>query len=79
MDNKQDLAYGLYDTMMYNFKRHLRGGVDKHSAYNKFLNAAVALAQLDAPNPFGGHTEITDNAAAKPTKVGQKVTGVFEK
>ena len=78
MDEKQRLANSFYDTMVYNYARHTRGGVDAHSSYGKFVNAAIALAQLQMPNPFKLE-ETQDAAEVKPTKPGQKITGVVRK
>lgn len=74
--NKENYAFYHYDNMVINYQKYLRGGVGSKAAYGKFINAAIALAQLKMPNPFTyDHSE--PNAAKTPVE-GNKVTAVAE-
>ena len=72
----ENLALKYYDEMVINFKKWQKNGIDKNASHNRFINAAIALAQLNIPNPFNVKTR--DNANAVPTAVGQIVTAVKE-
>ena len=73
---KLNKAANLYGIMVKAYQRHLAGGVDKKSAYGKFVNAAIALAELDMPNPFMA-ANLADNAATRPDE-GHIVTAIYE-
>lgn len=75
MDN-QNSAYYYYDRMVFNYAKYLKGGVDKKSSYGRFLNAAIALAELNMPNPFVADN-LEDNAATRPDE-GHIVTAIYE-
>ncbi len=75
MDN-QNSAYYYYDRMVFNYAKYLKGGVDKKSSYGRFINAAIALAQLQAANPF---EHDNDPAPVRPTPDTHTFTAVVEK
>lgn len=64
--------------MLLEYRRYREGGIDKKACWNRFVNAAVALAQMQFPNPFP--TEFSPNRmnAAKTPEEGTIVTGVKE-
>ena len=76
MKEQENLAYSYYDTMMLNYRKWQRGGVDKKACHARFINAAISLARIGMPNPFS-FTETEDNAQAWPTMPGI-VTAVKE-
>ena len=74
----ENLAFHFYDTMVKNYaKSQRKNTVGTKAAYGRFMNAAIALARLQMPNPFK-FEEVEDNAHARPTEPGQIVTGVLE-
>ena len=78
-ETARKLASGYYDTMVNNYKKFLKGEIDKNSSYNRFLNAAKALAEMGLENPFTLLKQVDDPVVRPTGEKKQVATAVVKK
>lgn len=74
--SKELTAAKLFDDMIENYRNVVDDPEDLEQA-DRFLDAAIALCELEIPNPFAD-LRLTVNAAVKPSDTDRLITGVAE-